>query len=186
MSEAQGQAHGGHDGGDELEGHETPIKTPKQLIWTVVAAFVVPVIVIILLVNAVTLRPKPGAGSDGMTEEAIARRLLPIGHVELRDATLAGAPKSGQEVYKLQCAACHDAGVAGAPKIGDDEAWRARIATGWETLLNSVLKGKGAMAAQGGGEHSDYEIARAVVHLVNASGGSLEEPAAPEAPAATN
>jgi hypothetical protein len=42
-----------------------------------------------------------------------------------------------------------------------------------------VVKGKGAMAAQGGGEYSDLELGRAVVHLVNASGGKFDEPKAP-------
>ena len=37
--------HAAHDA------HEGPIKTPRQLIWTVVFAFVVPVVIIILLVS---------------------------------------------------------------------------------------------------------------------------------------
>lgn len=37
------------------------------------------------------------------------------------------------------------------------------------------------MAAQGGGAFSDLEIGRAVVHMVNASGGKLAEPEAPAA-----
>ena len=52
--------------------HTGPIKTPKQLIVTVVASFVVPIIVIILLVNYVAFGDKPGAGSEGLGAEAIA------------------------------------------------------------------------------------------------------------------
>ena len=63
---------------------------------------------------------------------------------------------------------CHAAGVLGAPKLGDAAAWGPRIKTGVEALLNSALKGKGGMAAQGGGEFSDFEIHRAVVYLANA------------------
>jgi hypothetical protein len=55
--------------------------------------------------------------------------------------------------------------------------------TGYEALLNSALKGKGAMAAQGGGEYSDFEIGRAVVYLANQGGGKFAEPAAPAAAA---
>ncbi|TNF61999.1 MAG: cytochrome c5 family protein, partial [Burkholderiales bacterium] len=62
-------------------------------------------------------------------------------------------------------------------KIGDNAAWAARITTGYDALLNSVLKGKGAMGAQAGGAFSDVELARAMVHMVNASGGKLAEPA---------
>jgi len=49
--------------------------------------------------------------------------------------------------------------------------------------VNSALKGKGAMAPQGGGDHSDVEIARAVVHMANAAGAKFEEPKAPAAAA---
>jgi cytochrome c5 len=74
-------------------------------------------------------------------------------------------------------------GAAGAPKLGDATAWAPRLKTGYDALLNSALKGKGAMAAQGGGDFSDLEIARAVVYMANQSGGKLAEPKAPAAAA---
>ena len=55
------------------------------------------------------------------------------------------------------------------------------MATGYEALLTSALKGKGAMGAQSGGAFSDVEIGRAVVHLANAGGASFAEPSAPAA-----
>ena len=36
-------------------------------------------------------------------------------------------------------------------------------------------------AGQGGGDHSDVEIARAVVYLANAGGAKFAEPKAPDA-----
>ena len=60
---------------DDNDVHEGPIKTPKQLVGAVVASFVVPVVVIILLTNFVNSGGKAGAGSDGMSEEAVARRI---------------------------------------------------------------------------------------------------------------
>jgi hypothetical protein len=51
-------------------------------------------------------------------------------------------------------------------------------------LVNSALKGKGAMGAQAGGDFNDTEIARAVVYLVNSAGGKFEVPKAPAAEAA--
>src|SRR3546814_1645490 len=66
------------------EEHASPIKTPKQLITLVVLSFVVPVIIIIMLVNMVTAGTKVGAGSDTLTEEAVARRLAPVAGFELR------------------------------------------------------------------------------------------------------
>jgi cytochrome c5 len=170
---------------DALESHETPIKTPKQLIATVVAAFVVPVAIIVLLVNFVASGSKPGAGSAGLDAEAVAHRLQRVGTVEIRDASDTTALKTGQQVYQLVCSACHNAGAAGAPKLGDTGVWAPRIATGYEALLNSALKGKGAMGAQGGGDYSDLEIGRAVVYMTSQAGGTFPEPALP-ASAATS
>jgi cytochrome c5 len=162
------------------EAHTGPIKTPKQLLIASILAFVVPVFVIIGLVNYVGSNAKPAAGASNM-EKAVSARIQKVGTVEVRDANR--PLKAGADVYKAQCAACHETGAAGAPKIGDAGAWGARIKTGYEALLTSALKGKGAMGAQGGGDHSDIEIGRAVVHMANAGGAKFEEPKAPAAPA---
>ena len=84
-------------------------------------------------------------------------------------------------MFKTQCSACHAIGAAGAPKFGDKAAWAPRIKNGYTALLNSALKGKNAMGAQGGGDHDDYEIGRAVVYMANAGGAKFPEPAAPKA-----
>ena len=161
--------------------HETPIKTPKQLITVVVLAFVVPILIIVLLVKFVGAAKRTGAGSQSMTADAIEARIRPVAGFELIDASAPRALKSGEQVYTAQCAACHAAGVAGAPKFGDASAWKSRIATGLEALASSALKGKGAMPAQAGGAASDFEVLRAVVHMANASGGDLKEPEPPAA-----
>lgn len=171
------------DDADQLEGHETLIKTPKQLIGTVVAAFVVPTVIIIMLANFVAAGSKPSAGSDGLGAQAVAVRIQPLGMVEIKDESDPSTLKTGAQVYQVQCSACHASGAAGAPKFGDKASWAARVATGFDALLNSALKGKGAMGAQGGGDHSDFEIARAVVYLANEGGAKFAEPKAPEATA---
>jgi cytochrome c5 len=163
--------------------HEGPIKTPKQLIAAVVASFIVPILIIVLLANYVDFGTKPAAGSDGLGAEAVARRLQPIGSIAVRDASAPRVLRAGEVVYNGQCAACHAAGAAGAPKLGDAAAWGPRIQTGYEALLNSSLKGKGAMGAQGGGEYSDIEIGRAVVYMANQAGAKFAEPQAPAAAA---
>jgi cytochrome c5 len=173
-----------HDHSTEAhESHEGPIKTPKQLVVAVVASFLVPIFAIILLINYVAMGDKPAAGSDGLSEQAIAQRIQPLGRVEVRDASDVASLKTGEQVYQAVCTACHGSGAAGAPKTGDAAAWGPRVATGYEALLNSALKGKGAMGAQGGGDYSDVEIARAVVYLANQGGGKFEEPKAPAAAA---
>ena len=170
------------------EAHTGPIKNPAQLLWASIAAFVVPVFIIIGLVYYVVSDAKP-AGSNqadamalgGVTEhareKALAGRIQKVGAVEIRDANR--ALKAGEDVYKAQCAACHAAGAAGAPKFGDAGAWAARIKTGYDALLNSALKGKGAMGAQAGGDFEELEIARAVVYLANNGGAKFAEPKAP-------
>ena len=182
MSEPQ-HTSAPQDGHDDMP-HEGPIKTPKQLIAAVLASFIVPIIAIILLVNYVDFGNKAGAGSDGLRAEAVAKRLQRVGSVEIRDASAPVVLRTGEQVYAAQCSACHAAGAAGAPKFGDAGLWAPRIKTGYESMLNSALKGKGAMGAQGGGDYSDYEIGRAVVYMANNGGAKLEEPKAPAAPAA--
>ena len=154
------------------EGHTGPIKNSKQLLITVVLAFILPVILIIGLVNFVGSAPKTGAGV-GMHELAQAQRIQKIGSIEIRDANR--PLRGGEDVYKGQCAACHATGVSGAPKFGDAAAWAPRLGQGFEVLVQSALKGKNAMAPQGGGEFNDLEISRAVAFMANAGGANFPD-----------
>ncbi|MEG0976585.1 MAG: c-type cytochrome [Comamonas sp.] len=160
------------------EEHTGPVKTPKQLLWTVIFSFVVPVFAIIGLVMYVTAANKPGAGAADESAQ-VAARLHKVGTVEIRDANR--PLKSGEEVYKAQCAACHATGAAGAPKFEDAAAWAPRIKTGLDALVHSSIAGKGAMAPQGGGDFDDTEIARGVVFMANAAGAKFPVPDRPAA-----
>jgi cytochrome c5 len=157
------------------EDHTGPIKNPKQLLLAVAYSFILPVFIIIGLVYFVTSGNKPAAGSVD-PERSVTERIQKVGMVQIRDVNR--VPKTGEEVFKSQCYACHLTGAAGSPKFGDASAWGPRIKTGFASLWNSALKGKGAMGAQGGGELSDYEIARGVVYMANAGGAKFEEPKA--------
>jgi cytochrome c5 len=163
--------------------HSSFIKTPGQLITVVVLSLVVPILVIALLVSYVNTDKRTGAGTDSMTAEAISARIKPVASFELKDASAPKVLRSGETVYKAQCSACHEAGLAGAPKLGDVAAWAPRIKTGYDALLTSALKGKNAMAAQGGGEYDDTEIGRAVVYMTSKAGANFAEPQAPAAAA---
>jgi len=165
---------------NEIDGpHEGPIKTPKQLILAVLYAFVVPIFGIILLVMYVTTDTRPAAGSDASAPKSIAERIRPIGMVEVKDVTDIASMKTGEQVYAAQCTACHATGALNAPKIGDAAAWAPRIKAGFDHLVHSAIAGKGQMPPQGGGDFSDFEIARAVAHIANQSGAKFPEPAAP-------
>lgn len=160
------------------EAHTGPIKNPKQLLVTVIAAFVIPVFIIIGLVYFVTSKDKPAAG-NGNPEKALAERIQKVGSVEIRDANR--PLRNGDEVFKVQCAACHATGAAGAPKFEDAAAWAPRLKQGFEALVHSALAGKGAMAPQGGGDFNDIEIARGVAYMANAAGGKFPIPDKPGA-----
>ncbi len=160
------------------DAHAAAIKNPKQFLTSTILAFVLPIFIIIGLVVFVTSGNKPMAGVEN-PEMAIAQRIQKIGNVEVRDANR--PLRSGEDVYKGQCAACHATGAAGAPKLGDASEWGPRIKTGFEALVQSALKGKGAMAPQGGGDFDDTEIARGVAYMANAAGAKFAEPERPKA-----
>jgi cytochrome c5 len=153
------------------------------------------VFIIIALVVYVVNDNKPAGSAKaenqalgGMTpqdlERAVAERIRKVGTVEIRDANR--PLKSGEEVFRAQCTTCHTPGVAGAPKLGDGPAWAPRIGTGFDTLVQSAVKGKGAMPPQVGGDFDDTEIARGVAYMANAAGAKFAEPKAPAGAATTD
>ena len=153
---------------NENHSHESPIKTPKQLVIVVVLAFVVPIIVIVLLAKLAT------SGriydEDAMSPEAVAKRIKPVADVAVAEAARGGGVrKTGEEVYKSVCMACHGTGVANAQKFGDKKAWAPHLMHGTEHLLENALKGKGAMPPKGGDlTLSEAEVKAAVDYMVGA------------------
>lgn len=150
-----------------------PLSQRGGAVLTVLFSFLVPLAVVAALVLFVVSK-SPSATGPAFSEKAIADRLKKIGSLELRDANR--PMKSGEQVFQAACVACHGTGALGAPKLGDASAWGPRVKTGFDALLQSALKGKGNMSAQGGGAFDDFEIARAVVYMANGSGGKLAEP----------
>lgn len=129
---------------------------------------------LLLSVSAFAMGGRP-KGDD----ESANKRIAPVARVELTAAAPAAAgSRSGEQLYKAICGACHDAGVAGAPKTGDKAAWAPRIALGLDGLMKSAIAGKNAMPPKGGSDANDVELARAIVYITNKSGGNLKEPAA--------
>ncbi|CDM26039.1 putative cytochrome c [Castellaniella defragrans 65Phen] len=167
---------------EHAHGHESAIKTPRQLLITVILAFLIPIAIIILLVNLVGTSIRTGAGSDSQSEEAIARRIQPVAGFKLVDADAPKVFKTGEQVFQSTCSACHGTGVAGAPKFGDKDAWAKYIKQGYEDLVKNAIHGIGAMPPKGGNASlDDFEVARAVVYMTNHSGASFDEPKEPAA-----
>jgi len=161
----------------EHDAHSSFIKTPQQLLTIVALSFLVPIFGIVMLVQLVVNQPHADPGA--LAPEAVAARIQPVGKIEFGAAgAAAGALRSGEDITKEVCAACHQAGVANAPKLADKAAWAPRLKLGLNGMLQSVIQGKGAMAPRAGSSLTDEELARAVVYIANQAGGSLKEPAA--------
>ncbi len=117
-------------------------------------------------------------GHKPVDPEAVNLRIAPVATVKIAAPVAAGgAARSGEQIYKGACSACHDAGVAGAPKLGDKGAWAPRLALGLDGLLKSATAGKNAMPPKGGSDASNTELAGAIVYIANQSGGKFKEPA---------
>jgi cytochrome c5 len=163
---------------DAHDSHESFIKTPQQLIVVLLLSFLVPIIGILLLVQLVLSRP--GADPNALTPESVAARIQPVARLEIGPPAAAPGARSGEAIVQATCAACHQAGVAKAPKIGDKTDWAAPIKQGVNAMVQSVIKGKGAMPPKAGDPSlTDEEIRRAVVHMANQAGAGLKAPAAP-------
>lgn len=166
-----------------LEGPSSSIKTPAQLLVVLLLSLLSPIIGIAMLVHLV--RGEFDTDPAALESNAVAMRIQPVGRVELVDANAPKVVKSGEEIVKSVCGACHMTGAANAPKIGDKGAWAKLNSQGLDALTASAIKGKNAMPPRGGvPDLSDYEIARSIVTMANQSGGNLKEPAEPKAPAA--
>jgi cytochrome c5 len=172
--------------------HESPIKTPKQLITVIAFAFLVPVIIIVLLSQFFANTRSVDRNSAAMAPEAVAKRLKPVGDVVLADAggEAAKAPRSGEaakglrsgeEIYNSVCSACHASGAAGAPKLGDKGDWTPRLKSGQKKLVENAINGVGKMMPPRGGNSglSDVDVENAVAYMTNSVGAGVKESAAP-------
>ena len=174
-----------------VEEHSSLIKTPKQLVIVIVLAFAVPITLIAMIASLVMSGTGVEKGSPAMSEEAIAKRLRPVGEVAIDPnqpkpeatapvavaavpaPTAAAQPGAkadtgkGKAIYDSACTVCHAAGVAGAPKAGDKTAWAPRLKTSMDALYAASLKGKNAMPPKGGNlSLPDADVKAAVDYMV--------------------
>ena len=145
----------------------------KIIAWALVIALGSVVFVVAMIAIANTAK-----GTKPVDPEAVNLRIAPVAALKIAaPAAAGGAARSGEQIYKAACSACHDAGVAGAPKLGDKGAWAPRLALGLDGLLKSAIAGKNAMPPKGGSDANDTELAAAIVFVANKSGGKFKEPA---------
>lgn len=85
--------------------------------------------------------------------------------------------RSGEQVYREVCMACHAAGVADAPKFGDRDDWEKLIEEGQAGVTAHGWVGLGAMPPRGGrADLSQEEFARAVAWMARHAGGDWSDP----------
>jgi len=131
------------------------------------------------------MSPRSQGGVKSSGWEGICARLRVL--AVLVPLLVAGAPVCAQEpgyrgvdIFDAVCWACHTDGEKGAPRIGDRAAWAARATQGLDGLTRNALRGIRGMPPHGGNASlSRLEIQRAIVYMVNASGGNWVEPADP-------
>lgn len=86
-------------------------------------------------------------------------------------------PLTGQQVFDQVCSTCHKDGLIGAPRLGDKVAWKPLIEEGPSDLVPVAMRGARKMPPRGGRpDLTDIEVARGVVHMANAAGGSFPDP----------
>lgn len=153
------------------------VKHPLRIFLTAIFAFLIPIGALILILEYATNELRQGGTARKLDHEAVIERIQPVARLAFEVIEEEGELKTGEEVYNMTCATCHADGVAGAPKFGDEGEWAPYIETGYETLLEVALHGKGAMPAKGGNTSlDDLEVERAMVYMANAAGANYAEP----------
>jgi cytochrome c5 len=167
------------------DSNESSFKSPLRIVAVGVLMFVALIAVIVLLAKLATSGRIYDKDSPAMSAEEIAKRIKPVADVAVEGAKPGQkALRTGEQVYRAVCTACHATGVAKAPKFGDKGDWAHRIHEGQKALVQVALKGEGAMPPRGGASDlSDLEVERAVVYMANAAGANFKEPSSAQAPA---
>jgi cytochrome c5 len=122
-------------------------------------------------------------GSPKADDDAVTARIQPVARLEMAPLAPKGGAvnRSGEEMYKAICFACHAPGAAipTSPKLGDKAAWAPRIGVGLDVLTKTAISGKNAMPPKGGAiDATEIELARAIVFITNQSGANFKEPTA--------
>jgi len=117
---------------------------------------------------ATRIQPPSQEAVAGQDNTALA--IKPQGPAAAGTASTTATAKTGEELFKQTCSACHGQGIAGAPKAGDKAAWAPRIKEGKDVLYQHALHGftgsSGTMPAKGGSDAPDDIVKQAVDYMV--------------------
>ncbi len=85
--------------------------------------------------------------------------------------------KTGEEIYKQVCFACHAEGVANAPRFGDRKKWAPLLKEGQAEPTAHGWVGVRGMPPRGGRDELKLEeFARAAAYMARAGGGTWQDP----------
>ena len=123
--------------------HESPIKTPRQLIIVVVLAFVIPIALILLVAQLVT----SGGKGRNDSQEAVLARIQPVGTVVIAAASAppsaadaaTASPANSSRIKRIRPCIDMPQGEGGAPD-------RSRTCDLWlrkPTLYPAELRARG-------------------------------------------
>lgn len=144
-----------------------------------VLGFLVALTVFIIVVAGMITDTAPSAEAQATAEARIAERIAPVGVVatdpsQIKVAAAASGPdnRTAKDIVAGVCAGCHVSAVLGAPKSGDKSAWQPRLdARGLQGLIDSVINGRGQMAARAGDPSlSDEQISASVKLMLKNAG----------------
>lgn len=173
-----------------MSGQAPKVDSGAKLIFIISSLALLGAVYILVtsLINTYNENSTKGEITASSNVEKAAENLKPIGTSSTSDAPAVAAStsaRSGKEIYVATCQACHATGVAGSPKLDDKAAWEPRIATGLDALMNTAIKGKGAMPARGGNPAiTDEELKTTILYMTKEAGFDLGGGAAPAAPKA--
>jgi cytochrome c5 len=153
--------------------------TIKQLILVIPGAILAFTLLISLIAKTSSVVGTPAAEVPQAVVTQVEENIKPVATVEVAVADAGPhVDKSGEEIVKAVCSACHATGLMGSPKIGDKGQWGPRIAQGYDTLISHALNGIRSMPARGGNAAlTDGEIANAVAYMANQGGANFTPPA---------
>jgi cytochrome c5 len=144
---------------DHIEEHSSFIRTPKQLLIVVVLAFVVPITILVMLAVLATGIGKYDQDHPGMTDEAIAQRIKPVGQVRLAEAGAKDEPAPAATAPSPTAAAGAPAAAAAAPAAGATAPTAAAAGDGkaiYEKVC-TVCHGPGIAGAPKSGDKAAWE-----------------------------
>jgi len=146
-------------------------------------SFLVSMLLVVMMVLNILLAFFSSFGTQSIDEEAVNNRLKAIEVVAVKGAekatttataeVVSEAPGedvavNGEAIYTATCFACHGTGILESPKKGDKEAWNKRLEANADIdgLVQSAIKGKGAMPPRGGNAGLTEEQLKATIEFM--------------------